>query len=189
MTLVFLLEELSMKEFLSTFLERIIPENKDISVKLIPHEGKSDLEKSIPRKLRAWKTPDTYFVVVRDKDSEDCLVVKERLSKLCDDSGRPDTLIRIACHELESWFIGDLETVGKVFDKPKLGRRQQSRKFRDPDRLSSPSRELKALVQEYGKVSGARLMGGQIDIEGCKSHSFQVFVSGLKNFIERILQP
>lgn len=51
MTLVFLLEELSMKVFLEGLLPRVLPEH--IGVQLIPHEGKSDLEKSIPRKLRA----------------------------------------------------------------------------------------------------------------------------------------
>ena len=49
MTLVFLLEERSMKEFLDILLPKILPEN--VGFRTIPHEGKSDLEKSIKTKL------------------------------------------------------------------------------------------------------------------------------------------
>ena len=52
MTLVFLLEERSMKEFLDILLPKILPEN--VGFRTIPHEGKSDLEKSIKTKLKAW---------------------------------------------------------------------------------------------------------------------------------------
>lgn len=52
--LVFLLEERSMKILLETFLPRFFP---DISFLCVAHEGKQDLEKSIPRKLRAWCEP------------------------------------------------------------------------------------------------------------------------------------
>lgn len=62
--LVFLLEESSMKEMLELLLPRILPDN--INYLCIPHESKSDLEKSIPRKLKAWNSPNTKFVIVRD---------------------------------------------------------------------------------------------------------------------------
>jgi hypothetical protein len=48
--IVFLLEEKSMKEVLSHVLPQLLP--PDISFLLIAHEGKSDLEASIPRKFR-----------------------------------------------------------------------------------------------------------------------------------------
>ena len=67
--LVFLLEETSMKQLLDVFLPKILP--VDIAFRTIPHNGKSDLEKSIPIKLRAWKG-DVSFVVLHDKDSNDC---------------------------------------------------------------------------------------------------------------------
>jgi hypothetical protein len=59
---IFLLEELSMKAFLEGYLPRLIP---DLDFLCIQHEGKQDLEKSIPRKFRAW--PGAAFV--------DCLLV------------------------------------------------------------------------------------------------------------------
>ena len=93
MLLVFLLEEESMKALLELLLPRILPET--VKFRCIPHEGKQDLEKSIPRKLKAWKTPNTYFVIVRDKDSADCIELKQRLVTLCLDAAKCQPTCRI----------------------------------------------------------------------------------------------
>ena len=59
--LVFLLEERSMKALLDGLLPRFLP---DLKFQCVPHEGKHDLEKSIPRKLRAWQEPGVRFVIM-----------------------------------------------------------------------------------------------------------------------------
>ena len=69
-----MLEEPSMKELLKMILPRVLPE--EVQYYLIKHEGKQDLEKSLPRKLRAI-TQDARFIVVRDQDSADCHEVKQ----------------------------------------------------------------------------------------------------------------
>ncbi len=177
MTLVLLLEEKSMAAFLEGLLPRVLPEG--VQYRLIPHEGKSDLERSIPRKLRGWKAPDTRFVVVRDQDSGDCKEVKAKLRALCTEGQRPDTLVRIACRELEAWFLGEMNAVSAAFGSPTLARHQGAGKFADPDHLGSPSKELVQLVPSYQKVSGARRIGEHFDPARCGSQSFQVFHSGL----------
>lgn len=53
MTLVFLLEEASMKTVLDIILPKILPES--VFFRTIAHSGKSDLEASIPHKLKAWR--------------------------------------------------------------------------------------------------------------------------------------
>ena len=55
---VFLLEEYSMKALLDGLLPRLFP---DLLFQCVPHDGKGDLEKSIPRKLRAWREPGVRF--------------------------------------------------------------------------------------------------------------------------------
>lgn len=182
MTLVFLLEDRSMKAFLEGLLPRILP--RGVVFHLIPHEGKSDLRASIPRKLRAWRTPDTRFVIVHDQDSADCVRLKGDLTAVCADAGRPDALVRIACRELEAWFLGDLAGVERALGAQGLAHRQASRKFRDPDALGSPSRELASLVGSYGKVSGARAIGPELAVEACCSRSFQVFVAGVRRLAD-----
>ena len=116
--LVFLLEEYSMAVLFEGLLPRIYP---DLPFLCISHEGKQDLEKSIPRKLRAWQEPGVRFVIVRDKDEGDCRRVKARLYSLCQTGRREDSLIRIACHELEAWYLGDTELSRMPLKKSRSG--------------------------------------------------------------------
>ncbi|MDO9106071.1 MAG: DUF4276 family protein [Methylovulum sp.] len=180
--LVFLLEEESMKALLDVLLPQILP--TDISFLCIPHEGKQDLEKSIPRKLRAWKKPNTAFVIVRDKDAADCIEVKRRLANLCEQAGRGDSLVRIACHELESWFLGDLAAVEQAFGIKKLAAQQQKSKYKDPDKLPYASEELEKLVKGYRKTSGAKKIAVHMAIHQNYSHSFNCFINGVNMLIK-----
>jgi len=126
---VFLLEEYSMKVLLDGLLPRMLP---DLSFLCVPHEGKQDLEKSVPRKLRAWREPGVCFVVIRDNDGGDCRALKEDLVALCSEARRNDTFVRIACQEPEAWYPGE------------------------PDAVQQPSTALESLVPEFQKVSGTR---------------------------------
>ena len=115
--IVFLLEDYSMKVLLDGLLPRLFPE---LSFLCVPHEGKQDLEKSLPRKLRAWREPGVRFVVVRDNDGADCRDLKSRLVALCASGGREDALVRIACQEVEAWYLGDPEALAAVYGEPTL---------------------------------------------------------------------
>ena len=42
------------------------------------------------------------------------------LVKLCADIGRLDTLVHLACQELEAWYLGDLEALAVAYEEPKL---------------------------------------------------------------------
>jgi hypothetical protein len=181
--LVFLLEEESMKALLDKLLPKILPENTNFIC--IPHEGKQDLERSISRKLRAWNQP-ANFIIVRDKDGADCIEIKKRLVNLCQESiqGNNKFLVRIACHELESWFLGDLSAVQKAFQIKKLSEQQQNKKYKHPDKLSNASQELEKLVKGYRKVSGAEKIATYMTIDQNRSHSFNCFITGIKHLIE-----
>jgi len=179
--LVFLLEEASIMEVLKVVVPVVVPE--PITCRFVPHEGKSDLEKSIPRKLRAWRTPGVRFVVVRDKDRGDCHTLKDKLLELCRKGCRPDTLIRIVCHHLESWYLGDLAAVEIAFGVHGIARRQRQRKFRDPDALINAEQELRRLVPQYQKISGSRRIAPHLNLESNRSHSFGVFLAGLRRLV------
>lgn len=175
---VFLLEERSMKVFLESLLSRILKSN--IKITLIPHEGKTDLQKSIPRKLRAWQNPEARFVILHDQDSHDCKKLKQKLQKICAESGKPNTLIRIVCRELESWFLGDLRAVEKGMNLSGLASQQTKKKFRNPDRLNNAAEELCKIVPSYSKMSGASAITPYMNIGKNCSKSFQVFVEGIR---------
>ena len=69
---IFLLEEPSMRVLLDAWLPRLFPGWVDGEhFQCVPHEGKSDLDRSIPRKLAAWRIPGDRFVIVRDNDNTD----------------------------------------------------------------------------------------------------------------------
>ncbi|MFH0822994.1 MAG: DUF4276 family protein [Pseudomonadota bacterium] len=165
-----------MEEALKALLPKIVPGRECL---FVVHEGKPDLEKSIPRKLRAWQAKDDVFVVVRDQDSFDCHLLKEHLVDLCIKGGREDVLVRIACKELESWFLGDLAAMEAGLGVTNLSRLEKKRKYRDPDRLGNPKEEIRKLVKNYRQISGARAVGPHLEPRRNNSKSFQVFVSGL----------
>lgn len=176
MTLVFLLEEKSMKFFLDGVLDRILPSG--VSYITVPHEGKSDLQKSIPKKLQGWNTPDTKFVIVQDQDSNDCRTLKQELMSLCAGSGH-EVLVRIACHELEAWYFGDLGAVSQAYDK-NLESVKNKKAYRVPDKIVNPKRELQKLIPDHQQISGAKKIAEFIDVDSNTSESFNVFVEGVR---------
>lgn len=179
-TLLFLLEELSARTMLESFLPNILP--ADIFVRYMVFEGKRDLEKRLVKRVREWQMPETRFVVIHDQDSANCIELKQKLSGLCVQSGKArETLIRIPCHELENWYLGDLAAVERALQIRGLARLQQTAKFRNPDHLSNADVELTKLTKyKYQKVSGSREIGKHLSIQGNCSRSFQVFVEGLQ---------
>lgn len=186
--LVFMIEELSLKVVLDNVLPSILPEN--FYPIIIPHDGKSDLEKSIPRKIRAWKDTDTtkyIFIILRDQDSGNCIQIKDKLKNICQNNGRNDALIRIVCRSLESWFLGDLNAIEKACNIPNLGSQQRKKKYRNPDSLGNPEEVInKIFNNNYRKVAHAREISAHLDIQNNKSHSFNVFISGLQKIINEI---
>ncbi|ABC75910.1 hypothetical cytosolic protein [Syntrophus aciditrophicus SB] len=181
--IIFLLEEPSMKVFLEEFLPRFLP---DLEYLCITHEGKQDLEKSIPRKLKAFRRG--VFVIVRDNDGADCYFVKKRLMDLCKGGGQSDVLIRIVCQELESWYLGVMDVLADVYNRPRLTGLNRKAKYRNPDRLGSPSSELVKLIPEFRKIEGTRQMGTAMPLRETEnfSISFQFFIKGVHQVINNM---
>ena len=182
MKIIFLLEERSTKELLDILLPRVLP--PEVNFRTIPHEGKGDLQKSISIKLKAWKEPDTHFVIIQDQDSSDCRLLKEKIKELCNDCNR-DALIRIACHEMEAWYFGDLEAVSKAYGKD-LTKYANKKKYRDPDAIVSPKQELRKLLPEHEQIAGARKIAPYMDPDRNTSTSFKTLVEGLKRLTSTI---
>ncbi len=179
-SLVFLLEEPSAQDALEGFLPHILPD--EVSVEYLVFEGKQDLEKRMIKILRGWLQPDTHFIILRDQDAGDCAVIKAGLLARCREAGRErESKVRIACRELEAWFVGDWASVAKAFDNPKLTKLQQKAIYRDePDRLSNPVAELRKHIPHYQKRDGARRIGPYLCKENNASRSFQVFVDAVR---------
>ncbi|MBP0034262.1 MAG: DUF4276 family protein [Roseofilum sp. Belize BBD 4] len=179
--LIFLLEEPSIKDILELILPKIFRQH--ITYKCIAHQGKQDLAKSIPTKIKAFQfSPTTQFIIVHDQDSHDCKKLKSNLLDICNTAGKPDIMVRIICHELESWFLGDLAAVEKAYNltSNSLSRRQAQKKFRNPDQLNSAKQELRQLVSEYYPGTHAKKIAPYLSLTDNTSRSFQVFLQGIR---------
>jgi len=188
MRIEFLLEEYSMKVFLENLLPRILPENIKLNEHyfLRSHEGKSDLKKSIPHKIRAFNNLNipVGIVILQDQDSNDCILLKKELQSLCEPKcNNLKYLIRIVCRELESWYLGDMDTLQMAYPKFNSKKYKNKAKFRNPDNLNSYD-EIKRIIPLFQKVEGARIISPIITIENNKSTSFGQFVNGLSIFIQ-----
>ena len=153
----------------------------DLQFRCVPHEGKGDLEKSVVRKLRSWRTPGVRFVVMRDQNGGDCHAVKAQLSALCKEGGRPDSLVRVVCRELEAWYLGDLEALAKTFPRAasRIRARMAKRRFDTPDGVVQPARALAELVPGFRKRAAAQKMGLLLSGRN-RSRSYQVFLAGVE---------
>ena len=178
--LIFLLEEPSMAALLQGLLPRLFPGLRFLCV---PHEGKDDLDNSIRRTLRDWRTPGDRFVVVRDNDGVDCIAVKDTLRQFCRDGRRKDTLIRIVCQELESWYLGDPDAMAAAFGDQRLMNIRNRARYRNPDALPKPSTHIERLVSGYRKIAGARSMANHLSRDNNRSHSFAVFLAGIERLM------
>lgn len=186
--LVFFLEEDSARAMLQSMLPRLL--HPDIQVRYVVFEGKQDLEKQLPRRLRGYLNPNARFLVLRDQDSfPDCQNLKRRLHVLCMQAGRETaSLIRIACRELEAFYLADLLAVQRGLGIARLEQQQLSAKFRAPDKLESPSAELSRLTSgRYSKVGGSRLIGEYLDLDNTRSASFRNLVAGIRRLQQELL--
>lgn len=175
--LVFLLEEPSAKDALQAWMPHWLPPT--VTSHYLVFQGKQDLERRMVLRMRRWLLPDSRFLVLRDQDSADCKVVKTALAKRCREAKRPDAIVRVACRELEAFFVGDWQAVALGFGRPTLGRLAGSARFRNPDSVGSPVQELARQLGGYQKREGARRIAPHVDPTRNRSPSFHALRSAV----------
>ena len=180
--LVFFLEEESAKALLASLYPRLVPADSPIEARFIVFEGKQDLDRQLERKLRGYLNRQATFIVLRDQDRADCREVKRALVDCCDRAGRPDAIVRIACRELEAFYLGDLRAVELGLRVTGLLPKQKKAKFRDPDHLHFPSLELEKLTgKQYQKVAGSRAIAPHLNLESPGSRSFHHLIQAIRD--------
>lgn len=179
--LVCMLEEPSAKEMLKAVLPKLLPAN--VFVRYMVFEGKQDLEKQLEAKLRSWLAPNSYFLILRDQDSGNCVTIKNNLiAKVNNSKKTKNTIVRIACHELESFYLGDLEAVEKGLGVKNLAKQQNNKRFRNPDHLPNAAEILTSLSGfTYQKIQGSRTIAPYLNLDGSNtSTSFNMLISGIE---------
>jgi len=180
--LVFMLEEQSAQEMLEKIVPRLLSPETQIVARYIKFEGKQDLDKQLHPKLSSYLNPDARFIILRDQDSSDCLSIKSDLASLCNRAGRSEAIIRIACHELEAFYLGGLTAVEIGLGIAGIACQQTKAKFRNPDSLISPARQLERLTKNrYQKLAGSRAIAPHLNLENCGSRSFHNLVQAIRH--------
>jgi hypothetical protein len=179
---VFFLEEESARVLLERIFPRLAPPNSQIRSRFVVFEGKQDLEKQLLKKLRGYVNPDARFIVMRDQDQTDCRKTKKSLAAICSRAGRRQAVVRIACRELEAFYLGDLLAVESGLGISGLAGKQNKTKFRDPDKLAFPARELEKLTgNRYQKVAGSRAIAPHLDLQKPRSRSFHHLIRAIRS--------
>ncbi|MEO1235660.1 MAG: DUF4276 family protein [Planctomycetota bacterium] len=191
--LVFFLEEPSAEALLESYLPRLMPGwKKDVDFVTIVFRGKQDLEKQLPKRLRAWQTPGDRFLVLRDQDAQDCLAVKQSLSRavldtLAPRNPTPAHAVRLACRELEAWYWGNPDAVESALGVTGVVDSAGRARFRIVDEVQNPAEALvKATGGAYQKIAGSRSIGRHLTLDpsDSRSASFKVFVSAVRRLTQ-----
>lgn len=184
-----LVEKRSMQVFLNGLLPRVLPNGYTLGVNcfVYAHEGKSDLQRRLPNRIKAYLNypEQVLLIIIHDQDSSDCVELKRRIERLVQqEESSIRYLIRIACRELENWYLGDLGSVERLYPSSRASRlNPKSRKYRDVDKLTG-SQEMKLLSREFSKTACATAMGVIIDFENNRSNSFNQLISGLDKILK-----
>jgi len=177
--IVFFLEEPSAKSMLEGLLPRILPDG--VRPRYIVFEGKQDLEKQMVRRMRWYSVLNAKFVLLCDQDSWDCKKLKKSLVNKCDEAEKP-ALVRIACRELESWYLADLSAVERGMNVRGLVGLQNKNPYRSPDGVNHPDALLEKITKKgYKKISWSRAIGPHLDLKNGRSRSFLNFVTGVRS--------
>jgi hypothetical protein len=181
--LEFLLEEPSMENVLKNILPIILPKNYQYNLNyfLRPHQGKSDLQKSIPNKMKRFSHfhEPVMLIILHDQDSNDCIRLKNELTELCKQHGQCPFFIRIVCRELESWYLGDMDAIEAAFPSFKAQHYKNKAKYRNPDLLNA-SDEISKLLPHFQKLDASMKISQHLKPEQNTSTSFKNFVSGIQ---------
>jgi len=185
----FLVEEASMEAALRVLLPRLLgPTSFDVH----PYQGKGDLLKRLPQRLRgyaAWLPATSRVVVVIDRDNDDCVALKARLDEMAAaagltprsrSTGNAYALVnRLAIEELEAWFFGDWEAVRTAYPRVSASVPSQAR-YRDPDCVAGGTWEaFERVLRNAGyfrgglrKIEAARSIAEHMEPHRNTSRSF-----------------
>lgn len=201
MNLFFFVEEPSIETLLRILLPRLI--TNDIYSHFITFRGKPDLLRKLESRLRAyahWVTNEYRFMVLIDRDNDDCHELKMNLENISVRAGfstksKPkgeyfQLVNRIVIEELEAWYFGDTNALHRAYPRISADLHQNPR-YRNPDNISSGTWEtLERILQRAGyyqtglsKIQLATDIGPYMTPDINRSRSFQVFLEGFYSLI------
>jgi hypothetical protein len=187
-TLHIFTEEPSARTVFKQILPKLLPEG--VAFHIYSHQGKQDLEKALKTTVPIIsRLPGARILIIRDQDSGNCKDIKKQLQDLIKDKCKSPFLTRIACHELESWFLGDLKAIKRAYPRFKPENYQHQARFRQVDNIENPNAFLLSIIPEYQgrkwlpKLEVSEKISPCLDLSNNHSTSFNHTVTGIKKLI------
>jgi len=182
--LVILVEEASMKAFLENVIPKLI-NNIEIHYQIIDLKGKRNLLKSHKRKILNWNIPESKFIIIIDQDSKNCYDLKNDILQEYEGTDKLSNItVRIVCQELESFYLAQLNAVEKGLGIKDLTKMQQKEKYRNPDLLENPKKELQRITNnQYQQILGSDSISKYLDLTEYRSNSFRVLLEAIKKHV------
>jgi len=170
--LEFLVEEQSAEVALRILVPKIV--GQTITFDLHPFQGKLDLMRRLPARLRAYarwvqttwiQSGGTGVVVLIDEDRQDCKRLKAELedaatvvglpTKSSVEAGTPFVVLnRVVVEELEAWFLGDCDAIRAAYPRVP-GSIERRAAYRQPDEIRGGTWEaLERLLRDAGYYKG-----------------------------------
>lgn len=184
--IIFLVEDYSMRKFLEGILPRLEFEQHQFEIK--HHRGKEDLISNLDKIIPSLSKRAQQIIVIIDQDKQDCVALKNKIKEkmawcFC------EYKIRIACYELEAWFLGDMEAIAKCSPKFKASFFQGKKKYRDIDNIEKPSSVIEEIVPNWkdkyaSKPQFAEEIAKFVSLKQAnRSHSFHVLLKTLRSLL------
>ncbi len=187
-TLYVFTEEPSAKKVFEVILPKMLPEN--VYFRVFDHQGKQDLENAIKSTIPSIsKIPGARILIARDQDSSNCKEIKRHLQEMINQVCNRPYLVRIACRELEAWFLGDMNAIKQAYPRFKPEQYATRADFKDVDLLHRPDEWLLRIIPEYSgmetlsKVANSENIAPFMDLEHNSSVSFNNTISGIRKLI------
>jgi hypothetical protein len=174
----------------------------EINYEIHDFRKKNHLLSKLPSRLKGYKQlrPDDYKIIVLvDRDSQDCLKLKDKLEDIALKEGfitKSSALVnqnfqvinRIVIEEIESWFFGDINAINSAYPKVSKNISNQA-SYRIPDQIKGGTWEaLERILKKAGyhqgglqKLKAARDISFFMDPTKNSSKSFQIFYQTLSN--------
>ncbi|NJN77573.1 MAG: DUF4276 family protein [Saprospiraceae bacterium] len=123
------------------------------------------------------------LIVIQDQDSNDCMVLKQDLIDLIQTQNlHQPHLIRIACKELENWYLGDMQAIEAVYPTFKARTHQRKAKYRHSDNIFGAD-DLERQVKGFSKGYASKNIPKNMILDKNTSPSFNHLVSGVQRFL------
>ena len=190
----FLVEDESTAASVNVIMRRLLGSASPHSWHIRPFGGKHRMLRDLGGHFQALRWADAVIVII-DQDRDDCVELKRQIENLAKYSLLvPSSVkaskrlfrVRIAMHELETWFLGDPIAIRAAYPRVQPIRISQAPALdEEPDAWE----RLERILQRGGyyeaglqKISVAEAISQHLDLspDANASHSFRLFLRTLR---------